>query len=131
MGAQGLVIDDHERVLLVRHGYRKGWHFPGGGVERNETLRTTLARELREEVGIELTDTPLLHGLFANFSAFPSDHIAVFIVRDWHQPVIPKPNTEIAEQRFFMRDALPDGTVSGARRRIEEIFEGAAVSEDW
>ncbi|MEL6374142.1 MAG: NUDIX domain-containing protein [Pseudomonadota bacterium] len=131
LGAQGIVIDPNDRILLVRHTYRPGWHFPGGGVERNETTLTALTRELEEEAGVLLTARPTLMGLYANFRAFPSDHIAVFIVRSWERPVVPAPNNEIAEQGFFANDALPEGTVEGARRRLREIFEAADHHDHW
>ena len=67
LGAQGVVIDGNDRVLLVRHSYRPGWFFPGGGVEWNETIQTALARELEEEVGMSLSAPAQLHGIFGNF----------------------------------------------------------------
>lgn len=131
LGAQGAVIDSQDRVLLVRHGYRPGWHFPGGGVEKGETIELALRRELKEEAGVEIVGDPTLFGMFANFAAFPGDHIALFVVRRWHQPVVPKPNAEIAEQGFFARNALPDGTTKATRARIEEILRGGKPDLHW
>ena len=131
MGAQGMVIDDRARVLLVRHGHRPGWHFPGGGVEKNETVRETLRRELLEETGVVIEGPAEFVGLYANFKNFPSDHIALFAVRDWSQKTIPEPNMEIAEQGFFAIDALPPGTTSGTRARIAEYFSAAPPACSW
>lgn len=131
MGAQGLVLDDGGRVLLVRHRYQPGWHFPGGGVEKGEAVGEALARELEEEVGIALTGDPTLFGIYANFVSFPSDHIVFFMVRAWRQSRPPEPNREIAECRFFAADTLPDGTTGGARRRIAEVLNGVPRSNVW
>jgi len=29
LGVRGAVIDEHDRVFLVRHTYVRGWHLPG------------------------------------------------------------------------------------------------------
>ena len=131
LGAQGAVIDAADRVLLVRHGYRPGWHFPGGGVEKGEPIETALRRELHEEAGVDIEGPPDLFGIYANFAAFPSDHVVVYLVRRWRQTSIPKPNMEIAEQGFFGVDALPEGIAAGTRARISEILEGAKKRLEW
>ncbi len=131
LGAQGIVVDESDRVLLVRHGYRPGWHFPGGGIEWRETAESALARELHEEAGVVIKDRPQFHGLFANFTALPSDHIALFIVRSWDRPKIPPPNHEIAESRFFARDAIPNNVTLGTARRLAELFDGAPIEPNW
>jgi ADP-ribose pyrophosphatase YjhB (NUDIX family) len=124
LGAQGLVIDDTNRVLLIRHTYRAGWHFPGGGVEKNETVTTALERELAEEAGVILLGPPELFGMYTNFRNFPNDHIAFF-------PQTPPPNSEIAEQGFFALDALPEGAHRSVVSRLGEVFHGKSRDPLW
>ncbi|MEL6288273.1 MAG: NUDIX domain-containing protein [Pseudomonadota bacterium] len=131
MGAQGIVRDRAGRVLLVRHGYRPGWHFPGGGVERGESVRTALARELEEEAGVIAKEPATFHGLFTNFEAFPGDHIAVFVLDAWRQPKVPEPNAEIREVAFFSPNDLPLDVSPATARRLAELRGEQPVSEEW
>ena len=131
LGAQGVIFDTGNSVLLVRHGYRPGWHFPGGGVEKDETVLAGLSREIREETGIQIGEDARFHGLFANFKAFPGDHVALFIIRDWQRRETPAANAEILEQKFFPADDLPDGARPPVRRRLDEILHDHPVNQYW
>jgi ADP-ribose pyrophosphatase YjhB (NUDIX family) len=131
LGAFAMVIDAQDRVFLVKHSYISGWHLPGGGVETGETIRGALARELREEGNIELTGEPVLHGVYFNQRVSRRDHVALFVVRDFRQEAIPRPNHEIVAHGFFAIDALPADAGRAARARIAEVFSGATISELW
>jgi 8-oxo-dGTP pyrophosphatase MutT (NUDIX family) len=131
LGVQAVVLDEAERVLLVRHGYRPGWHFPGGGVEKREAVPAALVRELEEEAGIRLSSPPQLFGIYSHFDVFPGDHICLYIVRAWSQGQVPQPNAEIRERGFFAADALPPGTSEGTRRRVAEVLGRVPRSETW
>jgi len=131
VGVRAVVIDAGGKVFLVRHRYVSGWHLPGGGVERGETLVQALARELREEGSIEVVGTPPLHGVFYNPVDSPRDHVAIFVVRVFRQDPAVRPSREIVESGFFSLDALPKETTPGTRRRLAEVLEGAPVGAKW
>lgn len=130
-GVRAVVLDEKNRVFLVKHSYVAGWHLPGGGVEVGETVTQSLARELVEEGNIVLDGEPQLHGLYFNRRVSRRDHVAVYVVREFHQPSIPKPNHEIIDCGFFAVGALPPDTTRGSRARIREVVEGVAPSADW
>ncbi|WP_393060278.1 NUDIX hydrolase [Streptomyces sp. LN549] len=64
VSAYAIAVDD-ERLLLARLSdtspvFMPGlWHLPGGGIDPGEQPVEALARELREETGLELTDARL------------------------------------------------------------------------
>ncbi len=132
LGAQGVVIDAQDRILLIRHTYRPGWHFPGGGVERHETVEAALARELRRG-GRRRADGPAgaVRPLCQLSVLFPAITWRCSSRGDWEQPVAPQPNHEIAAHGFFARDALPADIGSSAARRLREVFEGDPRSLMW
>jgi len=131
MGAQGCVLDDQNRVFLIRHTYVPGWHFPGGGVETGETSLEALTRELQEEGNLHLTGAPRLFGLYYNKAVSKRDHVALFVVRDFIQSAPRAGDYEIAEARFFALDDLPDTLHPATRRRLDEILHAKPPSAIW
>jgi len=59
----GAVVVDGGRVVLVKRAHEplKGeWSLPGGAVEVGETLAEAVAREVREETGLEVAVGPVV-----------------------------------------------------------------------
>ena len=52
------VLVDHDHVFLVDHKNAQLWLPSGGHVEPGEHPRATVARELREELGLDLSKEP-------------------------------------------------------------------------
>lgn len=131
LGVRAIVLDDQGRILLVRHTYVPGWHLPGGGVEKGQSVFDALRAELRQEGGLELLERPQLLGVYSNHASFPNDHVVLFAVRRFNRLEVPRSNREIAETGFFAPDDLPQGTTQGTRARIAAFLAGQADSEFW
>ena len=131
LGTRAVVIDGKGHVFLVKHSYVAGWHLPGGGVETGETMLQSLERELHEEGGIEATGAPRLHGIYFNRHVSRRDHVAVYVVRDFRQELMPAPNHEIIACGFFDPADLPPDSTRGTRLRLAEVLQQQPVSPDW
>jgi 8-oxo-dGTP pyrophosphatase MutT (NUDIX family) len=131
LGVRAMVVDDRERVFLVRHTYTSGWHFPGGGVEPGETALDALERELREEAGIAPRAEPRMHGVFFNRSVSRRDHVIVYRIDDFEVLEHQRPGLEIAEAGFFPIDSPPADVNAGTLRRLREAAGAAPLSPDW
>ena len=57
---QMLVRDQQGRVLLCQLTYKKDWDLPGGVVEVGESPRLAVAREVQEELGLDIAAGQLL-----------------------------------------------------------------------
>jgi 8-oxo-dGTP diphosphatase len=82
------LVDADGRVLLARRPEGKAmaglWEFPGGKVENGERPEETLIRELKEELGIAVSEACLAPLTFASHS-YPDFHLLMplYVCRRW------------------------------------------------
>jgi NAD+ diphosphatase len=126
------VVDDDDRILLARGRAftSRGMSVLAGFVEPGETLAAAVAREVFEEVGVEVTDVTYLGD---QPWPFPSSLMVGFTARALGTDLRLQ-DSEIAEARWFTRDelvaAVADGSllvpggISIARRIVEHWFGG-------
>ncbi len=131
LGVRGVAFDAEGRVMLVKHSYTPGWHFPGGGVEPGETCEFALARELAEEACLAVEAPLELHGLFHNINVSRRDHVAVYVARRFQVTGERRPDGEIVAARFFAPDALPEDATRATRARLAEILDRRPLSPTW
>ena len=84
--AAGILIRSVEVLLVKRSAsktfYPDVWDLPGGHIEAGESPKTTLVRELEEELGIIVTDLEPL-GTFEDVQKYGPYECHVFLVIAW------------------------------------------------
>jgi len=100
MGSGVLFFNSQSEILLVQPTYKETWEIPGGVVETNESPRNAAIREVREELGIDLSSTLKL--LCVEYMAG---------------------NAEISEALMFIftGDPLTEKQISNIRPKSDEI----------
>jgi len=104
-----VLFDARGRVLLVHQDYgHHRWTFPGGIVEAGEAPAEAAAREVREEVGVEVELGPLVG---AYYIRRPNPGIRfVFHGRVADDAVPVRSDDELDDMGWFDPDALPEPT---------------------
>jgi len=95
------LVDADGRVLLAQRPEGKTlagmWEFPGGKVHAGETPEAALVRELREELGIDVTSSCLAPFAFASH-AYESFHLLMplYLCRRWQGTPTPQEGQRLA-----------------------------------
>lgn len=129
-----VAVKKENSILLAQHPRHKSGMYTviAGFVEAGETLEQCVAREVREETGIEVTN---IRYFGSQPWAFPSNIMMGFLAE--HQSGVIRPDyEELVDARWFKHDQLPQiappGTI--AHRLIqatcETIRQEAAIRKD-
>ena len=96
----GVLLFDHNKIILCKNAnthkhFPCKWEFPGGKVEPYECLQDALKRELKEEIGIELSSDNI-HPFPNNSHQFGPIKLTLFVVCNWYGDI--KINHDIHSQ---------------------------------
>jgi ADP-ribose pyrophosphatase YjhB (NUDIX family) len=127
VGAAILVLDEQNRILLMRRSDSGCWGIPGGATEPGEVVEEAAKRETLEETNLEIRKMSLF-GVFSGpelYYKYPNgDEVynvtILYQSRDWHGEI--KLNHEHTEWRWFTANHIPDD-ISPPIKPILEQFK--------
>jgi ADP-ribose pyrophosphatase YjhB (NUDIX family) len=136
------VIIDNGRVLLIRRGsepLRGEWSIPGGTLELGESLKEGVARELREETGLDVRVLDLIEvfdRIFLDESLQPSERKPQpryhFVIVDFLCERIggePRAGSDVTDVAFATQDELEKFHLTEtATRVLRKAFAMAPAS---
>jgi 8-oxo-dGTP diphosphatase len=111
-----IVLNQAGEVLLLQHRFRpsSGWGIPGGFLQRGEQPLEALQRELREEIGVTVTEAELA---FVRTLKRYQQVECIFRCRI-NREAIPQTH-EISRAAWFALDVLPEGLSDDQRALIQ------------
>jgi ADP-ribose pyrophosphatase YjhB (NUDIX family) len=129
-GAKVMVFNQAGELLLIRNSYGRTHLFvlPGGGIGRRETAERAAAREVREEVGLEVRRLVRVSEHY-NGAEGKRDTISLFTAVADGAPRIDR--LEVEEAGFFPLDNLPASISKATLRRIAEYRGERARDGRW
>ncbi len=119
--AQAVVLQG-DQVLLIKRTSPRVWELPGGGIEEGETPAAAIAREVREETGVQVRVEREL-GVYQRLGFRPHDGI-VFVCTPVGGALAAGEETLAA--RFFPITRLPLGLLPWYREVIRDALQPPA-----
>lgn len=103
IGVTGIIFNEKDQVLLVKHTYRQvPWSLPGGYLKAKEHPKEGLEREIKEETGLMISaDRQLKLRTDRTTGRIDITYIGTFIGGEFQT------SEEVTEYGFFSFDTLP------------------------
>jgi 8-oxo-dGTP diphosphatase len=129
VGIGGVVIED-DQALLIRRGTEPligQWSIPGGTLELGESLPAGVARELREETGLEVRVLEVIEVFDRIFPGDPSGGTAVsrprfhYVIVDYLCERIsgePRAGSDVTDVVFAREEDLPHYQLTETATRV-------------
>lgn len=123
--ASALLLDENDRILLVKPTYKAGWFLPGGVIEQGESPLAACLRECHEELGF----VPRLEGIVCYDWAPPEGEIDATNVWVFGGRIsaaqitrIVLPPEELSDHRMVTAREVPDFAPPHIARRLASIL---------
>ncbi len=119
--AAGIVVDDRGRVLMIRRAIDPGkglWALPAGYQDVDEGPAETVAREVREETGLDIEVGELFDVVFMPHNPRKPANLISYVCTVLGGEL--QAADDALEARFFDLDELPDDIAFENRERILE-----------
>lgn len=104
--AVAVIVEIDGKIVMHRRAVEPGagkWTFPSGFVDRGEVVTEAAAREVLEEVGLEVEDLQLL-----NLYSEPGQTVALLVFHASLTGQLPSIGDESTDVRLFQPDSLPE-----------------------
>jgi len=107
-------------ILIKRKNPPLGWAIPGGFVDYGESLEDAVAREAKEEIGLDIELVRQFH-TYSDPERDPRHHTitTVYIARASGKPVA---GDDAKEARIFTKDTLPQDLAFDHKQILEDYF---------
>lgn len=105
----GAVVLNEGKLLVIQDKFTKGYKFPGGHIEKNESIKEAVAREVFEETGIRVEFESIINiGHFRNGQFGESNLYIVCTAKALSKEICVHDSLEIIEAKWILPQEFVD-----------------------
>ncbi|WP_406241993.1 NUDIX hydrolase [Tissierella carlieri] len=127
-GANVILLNDQDQILLHHRIDRDWWGLPGGAMELGESLEQTASREVLEEVGLVCGELKLFN-VYSDeklYYKYPDGNevynvTTTYLCNDYSGEIVVD-LSEGRDARFFPLDNIPSNLSSTIKEIVEEFL---------